>query len=92
VALRLLGRAVVHCGCGGPLRLGKLETLQEALAEANAGSLAASARLRRTLAGALVTLSKRKLTIERAPARSSSAARATSTMGKCHGGRRGRPR
>ena len=93
VALRLLGRAVAHCGDGGPLRLGKLETLHEALANANASPFATSARLRRTLAGALVTLSKRKLTIDRAPARSSTgAARATSITGECVGGRRSRPR
>ena len=62
VALRLLGEAVTHSGNEGPVELAKLETLYEALRQANS-------RLRRTLAGALVTLSSDYLTVERAPAR-----------------------
>jgi len=62
VALRLLGEAVTHGGNEGPVELAKLETLYEALRQANS-------RLRRTLAGALVTLSSDYLTVERAPAR-----------------------
>jgi tRNA(Ile)-lysidine synthase len=68
VALRLLGRAIVHAGDEGPVELGKLEVLQNALAAANASR---EPRLRRTLAGALVTLAEGRLVIERAPARRS---------------------
>jgi tRNA(Ile)-lysidine synthase len=70
VALRLLGRAIVHAGDEGPVELGKLEALHDALATANASR---EPRLRRTLAGALVTLAKGRLIIERAPARRSRA-------------------
>jgi tRNA(Ile)-lysidine synthase len=62
VALRLLGEAVAHTGNEGPIELAKLETLYGALR-------ATHSRLRRTLAGALITLSDRALTVERAPAR-----------------------
>jgi tRNA(Ile)-lysidine synthase len=62
VALRLLGRAIAHSGDEGPVELGKLETLYDALK-------AADSRLRRTLAGALVTLAGGRLTVERAPPR-----------------------
>jgi tRNA(Ile)-lysidine synthase len=68
VALRLLGRAIVHAGDEGPVELGKLETLHDALAAASASR---EPRLRRTLAGALVTLAEGRLVIERAPARRS---------------------
>ena len=60
VALRLLGRAIAHAGNEGPVELGKLEVLWEALRQARAP-------LRRTLAGALVTLTSDRLTVERAP-------------------------
>jgi tRNA(Ile)-lysidine synthase len=73
VALRLLGRAIVQVGDGGALRLGKLEALHRALADAAAGSLTVRTRWRRSLAGALVTLSRGRLTIERAPARTARA-------------------
>ena len=49
VALRLLGRAVAHTGDEGPVELGKLEALYDALRLARS-------RLRRTLAGAQITL------------------------------------
>jgi len=62
VALRLLGRAVAHAGDEGPVELGKLEALYEALRQAHS-------RLRRTLAGAQITLDRDQLTVERAPAR-----------------------
>jgi len=68
VALRLLGRAIAHAGDEGPVELGKLEALYEALRQA-------PGRLRRTLAGALVTLDADRLTVERAPARRSAAMR-----------------
>jgi tRNA(Ile)-lysidine synthase len=68
VALRLLGRAVAHVGDEGPVELGKLEALHEAL-RLTPGAL------RRTLAGALVTLDAGRLRVERAPARRSAAMR-----------------
>ncbi|MGA9947862.1 MAG: hypothetical protein WBQ24_06395, partial [Xanthobacteraceae bacterium] len=58
----LLGRAVAHTGDEGPVELGKLEALYDALRLAHS-------RLRRTLAGAQITLDKDWLTVERAPAR-----------------------
>jgi tRNA(Ile)-lysidine synthase len=66
VALRLLGRAIAHTGNEGPVELGKLEALYESLAAA-----AISARFRRTLAGAVVTRSGGRLTVEQAPPRRS---------------------
>ncbi len=62
VGLRLLGAAVAHTGDEGPVELAKLESLYEALRQARS-------RLRRTLAGALITLDHDHLTVERAPAR-----------------------
>ena len=62
VGLRLLGEAIAHSGDEGPVELAKLESLYEALRQARS-------RLRRTLAGALITLSSDYLTVERAPAR-----------------------
>jgi tRNA(Ile)-lysidine synthase len=70
VALRLLGEAVAHTGDEGPVELAKLENLYEALRLARSG-------LRRTLAGALVTLGSDRLTVERAPPRRGSAKRRT---------------
>ena len=62
VGLRLLGRAVAHAGDEGPVELAKLEELYGALVEARGP-------IRRTLAGALVTLTRERLIIERAPPR-----------------------
>jgi tRNA(Ile)-lysidine synthase len=62
IGLRLLGEAVAHAGDEGPVELGKLEALYEALRLARAP-------LRRTLAGALIALSGARLTVERAPPR-----------------------
>ena len=62
VGLRLLGRAIAHAGDEGPVELGKLESLYDSLRQARS-------RLRRTLAGALITLGGELLTVERAPAR-----------------------
>jgi tRNA(Ile)-lysidine synthase len=69
VALRLLGRALAQTGDEGPLELAKLEQLYEALRQSRRP-------LRRTLAGALVTLDGDRLTVERAPARRRHAVRA----------------
>ncbi len=67
IALRVLGRAIAQRGDEGPVELGKLETLFDALrTEDRAGA----ARFRRTLAGALVTHEDGRLTVERAPPRS----------------------
>jgi tRNA(Ile)-lysidine synthase len=67
VGLRLLGRAIAHTGSEGPVELGKLEVLYEAVRKA------APHRVRRTLAGALVTVASGRLTVERAPARRTAA-------------------
>jgi tRNA(Ile)-lysidine synthase len=68
VALRLLGQAIAHAGNEGPVELGKLEILCEALQKA-------CSRVRRTLAGALVTRGDQWLTVECAPARRTPAMR-----------------
>jgi tRNA(Ile)-lysidine synthase len=68
VGLRLLGRAIAHAGDEGPVELGKLEVLYAALQHA-------PGRLRRTLAGAVVTLAGNLLRIECAPARRNAAMR-----------------
>jgi hypothetical protein len=49
------------------VKLGKLEALKSAL---DCAQTAGNGRLRRTLAGAVVTLTEHQLTVERAPARS----------------------
>jgi tRNA(Ile)-lysidine synthase len=69
VGLRLLGRAIAGAAGESPARLGRLEALYEALARSGTAP-AGRDRLRRTLAGALVTLTREALTIERAPPRS----------------------
>jgi tRNA(Ile)-lysidine synthase len=78
VALRLLGRAIAQTGDEGVPQLGKLEALLgtlgrerdkrlgKGLRAKNAGE---TARLRRTLGGALVTLTAASLVVERAPER-----------------------
>jgi tRNA(Ile)-lysidine synthase len=65
VALRLLGRAVGWTGSEGPVELAKLETLYAEMRQS-------ATRLRRTLAGALITLDDDWIVVERAPARRSS--------------------
>ena len=72
IGLRVLERAVDWTGDEGPVELGKLEALFYALTDAIKGSLAApqdAARFRRTLAGAVVTLDRGELRVERAPPR-----------------------
>lgn len=72
IQLRLVGRAVDWLGNEGPVELGKLEALCEALRDAiDAWQRAplSGGRFRRTLAGAVVTASRGKLTIEPAPPR-----------------------
>jgi len=84
VALRVLGRAIVQAGDEGPLQLGKLEALHAALRAAMVDKV----RLRRTLAGALVTHSGSRISVETAPPRSKSRARRTLTT-RQHGPRGG---
>lgn len=74
IALRLLGRAVTLLGDEGPVELGKLEALFAAL---NAAQKSGTRRYRRSLAGALVTLDRAKITVERAPPRRPHARRKT---------------
>ncbi len=66
IALRLLGRAVTEVGDEGPVELAKLESLNAGLKSAQN---TAPPRFRRSLAGALVTLSGPQIVVERAPAR-----------------------
>jgi tRNA(Ile)-lysidine synthase len=75
-ALRLLGRAVAEAGDEGPVELSKLESLNAGLKSAQN---AHPVRFRRTLAGALVTLDKSRIVVERAPARRG---RALTTAGR----------
>jgi tRNA(Ile)-lysidine synthase len=65
IGLRVLGRAVTELGDEGPVELGKLEALHAGLTAAR------TARFRRSLAGALVTLAGGYLIVERAPPRRS---------------------
>ncbi|TAK48387.1 MAG: tRNA lysidine(34) synthetase TilS [Xanthobacteraceae bacterium] len=64
VRLRLVGRAVDRLGHEGPVELAKLERLMAALDAAPGVG-----RLKRTLAGAVVSLGADHLTVEPAPAR-----------------------
>lgn len=79
IALRLLGRAVAKAGDEGPIELSKLESMKAALDSAqNYGD----GRFRRSLAGALVTLWRGQITVERAPPRRR---RALTTLGRGKG-------
>jgi tRNA(Ile)-lysidine synthase len=68
VGLRLLGRAIADVGDEGPIELGKLEVVYDSLR-------VPAPQVRRTLAGALISLRDGKLTIERAPPRRAAAKR-----------------
>src|SRR5581483_2595899 len=65
IALRLLGRAITLRATEGSVELGKLEDL----ATLAAGAPKAGKPLRRTLAGALVSLAAERIVIETAPQR-----------------------
>jgi tRNA(Ile)-lysidine synthase len=65
IALRLIGRSIGRLGDEGPVELGKLEALHEGLKVA----LASKAPFRRSLAGAIVTLGKDAISVEKAPPR-----------------------
>jgi len=75
VSLRVLGRAIHRLGDEGPLKLGKLEALHAALVTARVEKT----RLRRTLAGALITLAGDRILVENAPPRAAKRARKTLT-------------
>jgi tRNA(Ile)-lysidine synthase len=64
--LRLIGRALAQVGDEGPVELGKLEALKNAL---DTAQNARGARFRRSLAGAIVTLAGGQISVERAPPR-----------------------
>jgi tRNA(Ile)-lysidine synthase len=66
IGLRLIGRALAKTGNEGPVELAKLEALKGAL---DAAQNAGSARFRRSLAGATVTLAAGQIAVERAPPR-----------------------
>ncbi|HEY5280223.1 MAG TPA: tRNA lysidine(34) synthetase TilS [Pseudolabrys sp.] len=66
IALRIVGRAIDSVGDEGPVELGKLEALQAALI-ARLGDR--NGRYRRSLAGAVVSLTPAAVTVERAPPR-----------------------
>jgi len=80
IGLRLLQRVIAHIGNEGVAELGQLETLHAELMAAAGQPGAPPRRLRRTLVGALITLSESKLTVERAPPRRS--AQKTGTSGR----------
>jgi len=82
VSLRLLGRAIDRLGQEGPLKLGKLEALHATLEAARTEKI----RLRRTLAGALITLSGGQILVERAPPRSGPARKTLTTRQHRPGG------
>jgi tRNA(Ile)-lysidine synthase len=67
IALRLLGRVIGRLGDEGPVELGKLEALFAAATPAV--QKAGKAPFRRSLAGALITIANRQLTVEKAPSR-----------------------
>src|SRR5207248_10101188 len=60
IRLRLLKRAIDRAGHEGPAELGKVETLLAALDRAVAGQ----ARLKQTLAGALVSFARDRIRVE----------------------------
>jgi tRNA(Ile)-lysidine synthase len=66
IVLRLVGRAASEVGDEGPVELGKLESMCESLADAMDRP---AGRFRRTLAGAMVSLQRDRLIVERAPPR-----------------------
>ncbi|MEH6952262.1 tRNA lysidine(34) synthetase TilS [Nitrobacter sp. NHB1] len=71
IKVRLLLRAIDRVGCEGPAELGKIEVLLGALDRAFADNGGPRRRilLRRTLAGALVTLTSEWISVEPAPLR-----------------------
>ncbi|HYI28553.1 MAG TPA: tRNA lysidine(34) synthetase TilS, partial [Bradyrhizobium sp.] len=70
IKVRLLLRVIDRVGCEGPAELGKVEALLLALENAaNHADFGRRILLRRTLAGALVTLTSERISVEPAPPR-----------------------
>lgn len=67
IRLRLLGRLITATGNEGPVELGKLESCEQAVTDHVCRR--AEVRFRRTLAGAVVSVTKGWLTVGRAPPR-----------------------
>jgi tRNA(Ile)-lysidine synthase len=82
IALRVLGRAIGQIGREGPAELGKLERLLAAVLQSGARR----SRMRRTLAGAMITADSEKIVVESAPPRRTPAGKANSARS-----RRGKP-
>jgi tRNA(Ile)-lysidine synthase len=82
IALRVLGRAIGQIGREGPVELGKLERLFAAVLESGA----TRSRMRRTLAGAMITADAEKIVVEGAPPRRTAAHKTDSARS-----RRGKP-
>jgi tRNA(Ile)-lysidine synthase len=75
IRLRLLGRAIAQKGDEGPVELGKLEALLDAVDAVLADRSVEPLRFRRTLAGASVSVDDDQIRIERAPPRAGKGAR-----------------
>jgi tRNA(Ile)-lysidine synthase len=84
IGLRLLGRGISRYGTEGQVELGKLEALKSALDDAHKNGV----RFRRSLAGAIVTLSGAEIVVEPAPPRRSR----TLTKHRRHPAARGKSR
>ena len=71
IRVRLLMRAINRIGHEGPAELGKVEALMEAIERAVPGqkSAAGSIRLKQTLAGAVISITKNRVLIVPAPPR-----------------------
>ena len=78
IALRVLGRAITKIGREGQVELGKLERLLAAVLESGA----TRARMRLTLAGAMITADAGKIVVERAPPRRIAAERTDSARSR----------
>lgn len=76
VALRLLGRAIDAVGIEGPAELAKLEALLAGLQAAQTATDGVPRRVRRTLAGAQVTVAGGRIQVEPAPPRGRDARKA----------------
>ena len=74
IALRVLGRAIAEHAVEGPVELAKLEALLAAVLAAGVDE-ASGLRLRRTLAGAMISVQRHRVIVEAAPPRRTAAAR-----------------
>ena len=78
IALRVLGRAIGQIGREGPVELGKLERLLAAVLQSGA----TRSRMRRTLAGAMITADAEKIVVEPAPPRRTPAGKVNSARSR----------